>query len=170
MNKIKKLRNMTGLSQSEFAKKYNISVRTLQQWEQNISNPLEIVINLIEKDIQYNSTLRHLYKNKSKNWKVCINNPFMNTNKIYPIQQRKVRELINDITKNNKDIKKIVIFGSSINDKCHIGSDVDIYVESDSKQIKINEQHDFEYDLWTNYSVDERLKKEIEKKGVIVYE
>ena len=26
------------------------------------------------------------------------------------------------------------------------------------------------YDLWTNYTVDENMKKEIFKKGVVVYE
>lgn len=29
---------------------------------------------------------------------------------------------------------------------------------------------DFLYDLWTNYTVDENMKKEIFKKGVVVYE
>lgn len=28
----------------------------------------------------------------------------------------------------------------------------------------------FVYDLWTNYTVDERLYREIENKGVLVYE
>ena len=38
MNDIKQLRQRTGLSQSKFAQKYNISVRTLQQWEQGIGD------------------------------------------------------------------------------------------------------------------------------------
>ena len=36
--KIKELRNRTGLSQSQFAKKYHLSVRTLQRWERE-QNP-----------------------------------------------------------------------------------------------------------------------------------
>lgn len=169
MNKIRRLRNQTGLSQSKFAKKYNISVRTLQQWEQGISKPMDSLMDLIEKDITKDPGLRYKYVKKNNTWMICIDNPFINTDKIYPIQQRKVKELIDDISLNNK-INKIIIFGSSITDRCHIGSDVDIYVESDNKKIKLEKQYDFEYDLWTNNTVDEKLKKEINKKGVVVYE
>lgn len=169
MNNIKVLRNKIGLSQSKFAKKYNISVRTLQQWEQGISKPMDCILNFIENDINCDCNLRYRYIKKNKPWMICIDNPFMNTNKIYPIQQKKVKKLIDDISTNNK-INKIIIFGSSVTDKCHIGSDIDIYVDTDSKNVKMNELYDFEYDLWTNHSVDERLKKEINSKGVIVYE
>ena len=100
---------------------------------------------------------------------ICIDEPFLNVEKIYPIQQRKVKELINDIKENNK-IKRIIIFGSSVTDKCHIGSDVDIYVETQTNNIELKNQHNFEYDLWTNNTVDKRLMKEINDKGVIVYE
>ena len=169
MNKFKQLRKQTGLSQSKFAEKYNISVRTLQQWEQGISKPIDSFISLIEKDINKDSNLRYEYKKNNTSWMICIDNPFLNVEKIYPIQQKKVKELIEDISLNNK-IKKIIIFGSSVTDKCHIGSDVDIYVESEQEKIKTEKQHNFEYDLWTNKTADERLKKEINKKGVIVYE
>ena len=36
---IKELRELTGLSQSKFAEKYNISVRTLQSWEAGKRTP-----------------------------------------------------------------------------------------------------------------------------------
>lgn len=170
MNTIKQLRQKTGLSQNKFAEKYNVSVRTLQQWEQGISKPLDSFLYLIEKDINSNLNLRYEYKKKKTiNWKICIDRPFMNTNKVYPIQQKKVRELIDDITNNSK-VNRIIIFGSSVNDNCHIGSDVDIYVETNEEKKLINKQFDFEYDLWTNNTVDIRLKNEIDRKGVIVYE
>lgn len=64
MKNIKELRRLTGLSQSKFAQKYGLSVRTLQQWEQGISKPIVSFTQLIEKDIANDSDLRHLY-NKS---------------------------------------------------------------------------------------------------------
>ena len=52
-------------------------------------------------------------------WKICIPEPFMNCEKIYPIQQKKVKRLI-DILSNNSNVKKIIIFGSSVSDRYHI--------------------------------------------------
>lgn len=169
MNKIKTLRKKLGLSQAEFAKRYKLSVRTLQQWEQGISEPLDSLIMLIERDINGVSNLRYEYKHSNSGYKVCIDNAFKNCNKIYPIQQRKVQTIINDLKK-DKNVIKIVVFGSSVTDRCHIGSDVDIYFESMNENIKLKDVYDFRYDLWNNYTVDKRLKNEIDSKGVIVYE
>lgn len=44
---IKKLRNKFNMSQSEFSNRFNISVRTLQGWEQNRSTPPKYVVDLI---------------------------------------------------------------------------------------------------------------------------
>lgn len=49
MNNIKELREKTGLSQRQFAEKFSISIKTLQNWEQGYRNPPPYVPNLIEK-------------------------------------------------------------------------------------------------------------------------
>lgn len=169
MVNIKELRKRTGLSQKEFSNKYNLSIRTLQQWEQGISKPLDSLVGLIEKDVNNNPDLRFKYKHSKNVYKICIDEPFLNCNKIYPIQQRKVKALIEDLRR-DESVIRIVIFGSSVNDRCHIGSDIDIFYDSTNKETKLKNTYDFEYDLWNNYTVDERLMKEINKKGVIVYE
>ena len=46
-DRIKELRKKTGLSQSKFSAKFGIPVRTLQQWEQGISAPLEYLIRMM---------------------------------------------------------------------------------------------------------------------------
>lgn len=46
---IKELRNQTGLSQSQFAKYFNIPVGTIHNWEQKISSPPQYVVEMIEK-------------------------------------------------------------------------------------------------------------------------
>ena len=48
MNKVKELRNKTGLSQSKFAAQYGITVRTLQGWEAGRNIP-EYVLTMLTK-------------------------------------------------------------------------------------------------------------------------
>ena len=107
---------------------------------------------------------------RKREWRVCVNQPFMNCQYIYPIQQNKVKSLLEDITDGINQIKRVIVFGSSVTEFCHAGSDVDIYVETDNNGALIKQDHPFEYDLWTNHTADERLKKEILSKGVVVYE
>ena len=45
--RIKLLRQKTGLSQSKFAARFEIPVRTLQQWEQGQSAPPEYVVRMM---------------------------------------------------------------------------------------------------------------------------
>ncbi|MCR4781709.1 MAG: helix-turn-helix domain-containing protein [Lachnospiraceae bacterium] len=44
---IKEIRLKTGLSQSQFAKKYHIPVGTLQHWEQGVRKPPEYVVYML---------------------------------------------------------------------------------------------------------------------------
>ena len=102
--------------------------------------------------------------------KVCIDNPFMNCDKIHPLQQRKVRQLYDELSAKD-NVQEIIIFGSSVTNRCHTGSDVDLYVtlKNDENRL-INSYMQFLFDLWTNYSVDERLLNEIKKTGVKIYD
>lgn len=164
------MRQASGMSQRAFAEHYGIPVRTLQQWEQGKSSPPSYVLSMMEKlqpAKKSNKPSRHFIPEK-KRWKVCIDEPFKNCERIYPIQQRKVRELLDDLTQ-DPAVKRVVIFGSSVTQRCHQGSDVDVYVEMSNDHNPVQKYHDFLYDLWTNYMADKRLKAEIEKQGVVVY-
>lgn len=98
-----------------------------------------------------------------------IKEDYKNVNSIYPIQQHKVYEFIQMI-KDNPNVIRLIVFGSSITDRCHTGSDVDFYAEL-KKDGRIETQYlPFLYDIWTNFNVSDNMKKEIDKKGVIVYE
>lgn len=46
---IKELRQLTGLSQSQFSQKFNIPVRTLQNWEIGKAQPAPYIPEMIEK-------------------------------------------------------------------------------------------------------------------------
>ena len=119
-------------------------------------------------------TVPLFYKRKTadqkREWRVCIQEPFENCEKIYPIQQKKVKQMINNI-KEDSNVEKIVVFGSSVQDTCHVGSDVDFYIVlKQDQKITFKETLSFMYDIWTNYTVDSRMYEEITKKGVTVYE
>ncbi len=64
MNKIQKLRKRTGLSQSQFAKKFNIPVRTLQNWEIDKSVSPEYIPSMLERILNLEEELS-AYRNKS---------------------------------------------------------------------------------------------------------
>lgn len=51
-NEIKLLREKTGLSQSEFATKYHISLKTVQNWEQGFRKPPEYAVYLLSQVIE----------------------------------------------------------------------------------------------------------------------
>ena len=84
--------------------------------------------------------------------------------------RKKVKQMINNI-KEDSNVEKIVVFGSSVQDTCHMGSDVDFYIVlKQDQKITFKETLSFMYDIWTNYTVDSRMYEEITKKGVTVYE
>lgn len=64
---MKQLRNMTGLSQSQFAKKFHLKLRTLQSWEQNTRPTPEFAIYLIGQILEYEGVLKkECIENESK--------------------------------------------------------------------------------------------------------
>ncbi|XME01479.1 helix-turn-helix domain-containing protein [Lachnospiraceae bacterium C1.1] len=54
---ILELRQKTGLSQSQFAKKFHLNVRTVQTWEQGVRKTPEYVIWLIERVMELEEML-----------------------------------------------------------------------------------------------------------------
>lgn len=49
---IKELRELTGLSQSQFANKYHFTLRQLQSWEQGFRNTPECILYLLERCVR----------------------------------------------------------------------------------------------------------------------
>lgn len=66
MKTIKELRAITGLSQSEFAKKYDIPVKTLQNWECGLSHPTTYLLKLIASTLD-NKLIKIIGDNKKEN-------------------------------------------------------------------------------------------------------
>ncbi|WP_037325540.1 nucleotidyltransferase family protein [Anaerovibrio sp. RM50] len=102
-------------------------------------------------------------------WK-AVTTPFMNIEKINPLHQEAVRKMV-DLCKEDPNIKKAVVFGSSVRDDCRPDSDIDIYFEFVGEKTKwpaLGEM--IVWDKWDNYTVDRRMAYEIGRTGVVVYE
>lgn len=52
---IKEIREQTSLSQSQFAKKFHLTTRTVQSWEQGQRNTPEYVLYMIQKILELES-------------------------------------------------------------------------------------------------------------------
>lgn len=96
---------------------------------------------------------------------------FLNPNSIYPAAQRRVEKLIDSI-RDNPNVLKVYIFGSSLTRRWTIYSDLDFYLVLKEDQKKILQKPlTFEYDMITNFNVDtDFLEKRILNKGELVYE
>ena len=100
-----------------------------------------------------------------------------NIYRVYPLKQRSVAKIY-EIAKNYPMIRKIYIFGSSVTNKCHVGSDLDICIDITAKdglmEYKLYEEignaSDWNCDILMYHHIGEKLKRQIEKEGVIIYE
>lgn len=101
-------------------------------------------------------------------WNV-FSEPFKNAARIFPTQQKDVCEIIKRYSADS-NVKKLIVFGSSITSACNPWSDIDIYVEmEENKNLPPSGVREVAVDVWTNFTVDKHLYSEI-KKGVTVYE
>lgn len=102
---------------------------------------------------------------------LAVTKPFKNINHIFPTQQADVARMI-DVCKEIPNIKKIIVFGSSVTPLCNPWSDIDIYFETQEEMPRFPSiaSNTAVFDKWDNFSVDDELMDEINRKGVIVYE
>ena len=51
MNELKAIRKKTGLTQAEFAKRYHIPKRTVENWETEVTVPPRYVVELLKRAV-----------------------------------------------------------------------------------------------------------------------
>ena len=82
------------------------------------------------------TTKEYLTARKDKNWKfnsIVDKNSFRGVNRIHPIKQKMVSEIVK-AARNDAEVSRIIIFGSSIRYDCDVTSDLDIsqsYIKND---------------------------------------
>ena len=65
MNDSERIRSMLGVSRSEFSKRYDIPIRTLEDWDSGRTNPPKYVISLLDRVVREDK-LNELFAAKSK--------------------------------------------------------------------------------------------------------
>jgi predicted nucleotidyltransferase len=96
---------------------------------------------------------------------------FQNANRVHPLMQIRIEKLLQHICK-DKNICKLVLYGSSLEFRCNSNSDIDLYIEKYDKDKKLESFPDLdcEVDIITNLSPDSRLYQEIEQTGLLLFE
>lgn len=73
----------------------------------------------------------YLIRRKSSDWKfntIVDKNSFQHVNKIHPLKQKLVKDIV-QVAKNDDSVKKIIVFGSSTRYDCDITSDLDLCID-----------------------------------------
>lgn len=96
---------------------------------------------------------------------------FPDANRVHPLMQGRVEKLIYELAK-DQNIRRVILFGSSLEFRCNSASDMDIYIEKfdSGKKLEYVPELDCEIDIVTNLSHDNRLYHEIEQTGLLLFE
>ncbi|MCD7922232.1 MAG: nucleotidyltransferase domain-containing protein [Clostridiales bacterium] len=95
----------------------------------------------------------------------------LNINHIHPLKQRDVSAL-SRLFVYDSHIRAAIVFGSSVRFDCHSASDLDLLIVRDDDQMRIDVPLDSisgEMDILFASHLGDRLRKEIEQTGVLVY-
>jgi len=104
----------------------------------------------------------------------------LNEKYINPIKLEKIRKGINFIEKNNNgEIKKIILFGSSLTEDCSEQSDIDLCFVTDCSSADnsyfrmfggLPLEMDEICDIVVYGKINGVLREEIDRKGIMIYE
>lgn len=77
------------------------------------------------------NTQEYLRLRKLPDWKfsfIVDRDSFKNVNRIHPLKQKLVKEIVSE-AKDDAEVKRIIVFGSSTRYDCDINSDLDICID-----------------------------------------
>ena len=96
---------------------------------------------------------------------------FPNANRVHPLMQRRVEKLIHELGK-DQNIRRLILFVSSLEFRCSSTSDIDLYIEKrePEKKLAYLPELDCETDIITNLPPDNQLYQKIEQTGLVLFE
>lgn len=96
---------------------------------------------------------------------------FPHCNRVHPLMQRRIQMILNKL-KEDSNIKTVVLFGSSLEFRCSSYSDIDLYIEKYDHEKKVESDWDIdcEVDLLMDLDHSSNLYREIDKKGLLLFE
>ncbi|MCD7956602.1 MAG: nucleotidyltransferase domain-containing protein [Lachnospiraceae bacterium] len=92
-------------------------------------------------------------------------------NRIHPLMQKRVEMLV-QVLKEDGNIRRIVLFGSSLEFRCDSYSDIDLYIEKYDPDTKLCRLPDLDcgVDIVTNQPHTSRLYQEIDRTGLLLFD
>ncbi|MCC8164294.1 MAG: hypothetical protein LIO86_14310 [Lachnospiraceae bacterium] len=97
---------------------------------------------------------------------------FPNAEYVHPLKQDLVQRLQTDF-KEDANIRTVIVFGSSVEFRCNSFSDLDLCIErSESSKFfhSKSEEPGERIDIVYADCMGERLRQEVEKKGIVVFD
>ena len=96
---------------------------------------------------------------------------FKLANRVHPLMQAGVEKVLQEISR-DRNVRRLVLFGSALEFRCNSYSDLDLYIEKENSGQKLEHlpELDCEIDIITNLSPDSRLYQEIERTGLLLFE
>ena len=156
-------------------------IRTIENIANALNISIEMLLNMLTNKNIFLSNSWEENKNKKFCFPIIVENTNYECNRIHPLKQKIVNDIY-EYVKDNNNIKKVIIFGSSVNIRCNKKSDIDIAIELDDLFFNRNIQNEVsesiqeicEYNsdiIWLN-KIEQNtvLYNNIYKKGVVIYE
>ena len=156
-------------------------IKTISSIAKALNISIEALLKLIEKKEERLSTSWQEKRNKAFIFPLIKENKNYDASRIHPLKQRIINDVYDLVSKDYR-IKKVIIFGSSVNIRCNRNSDIDIGVLLKEDLFNIENKNqiseaiqkvtDYNSDIiWLN-SIDKKsqLFTNIYSEGVIIYE
>lgn len=156
-------------------------IKTIDNLSKALNMSIETLLHFLNNK---NSTLSCSWedsKNKLYYFPVVIENRNYECNRIHPLMQSKINNIYNAIA-SSKIVKKVIVFGSSVNIRCNKKSDIDIAILLKDDEFNRNNQNSISEEIQeiTEYNSDiiwlntldskSKLYENIINKGVVIYE
>lgn len=112
-----------------------------------------------------------------KQFPVVVSSECPNICNIHPLKQEQVSLIFRQVA-SNEIVRRLIVFGSAVTGKCHVGSDLDICIDADVSdgikvyelQKKIGEICNWNCDILIYSCIGNRLRNTIDAEGVVVFE
>ena len=96
---------------------------------------------------------------------------FENANRIHPLMQKRIQMILNTLIR-DKNLKRLILFGSSLEFRCSSYSDIDLLAETYDHEQRLADIPDVgcDIDIITNLAHTSRLYREIDETGLLLFE
>lgn len=97
---------------------------------------------------------------------------FPNARYVHPLKQRDIQNIYDQLIQ-DKNITLLVVFGSSVDFRCHSESDIDLYMERNDKERYPKLEYSFQSDIDRIYDIQDFSKglgKSIAEEGIVLFD